>query len=266
MMARGQIGAGLMIKREPVMRRRQGGFTLVELLVVVSIIALLISILLPSLQRARDQAKQVKCMANLHAIGLALESYSTENRNWFPAYLTMGQWGFRVRPGVKTSVGAPPEVWGLQSVLHYGQQPAINPDTGYAYPLTNDKPMYLAYDSPVWLCPSNPGPKNKEDEWRTWGNTYCYAQNSSEQFYDIDYRRLKVGKSGRLEVPMVFDNTTRLPGDSGFIGPFGEGYGVRSEDQQAPHRINGNQKGANNYWIALYSGGHVQMNIFQKMP
>ncbi len=55
--------------------RRLAAFTLIELLVVVAIIALLISILLPSLNRARDQAKQVVCGARLHDISISLASY-----------------------------------------------------------------------------------------------------------------------------------------------------------------------------------------------
>ena len=67
-----------------VARLRSKAFTLVELLVVIGIIALLISILLPSLNRARQQANLIKCAANLHSIGQALAIYESENKNLMP--------------------------------------------------------------------------------------------------------------------------------------------------------------------------------------
>ncbi|NOT01387.1 MAG: prepilin-type N-terminal cleavage/methylation domain-containing protein [Phycisphaerales bacterium] len=62
----------------------RGGFTLVELLVVISIIALLISILLPSLKGARDQAKRVKCAASMRGSVLAIATHTSEKKGEFP--------------------------------------------------------------------------------------------------------------------------------------------------------------------------------------
>src|SRR5438445_2686852 len=60
------------------------GFTLVDLLVVIGTIALLIAILLPSLNRARETANRVKCSSNLRQIGQAIMLYAGLNKGQFP--------------------------------------------------------------------------------------------------------------------------------------------------------------------------------------
>lgn len=59
---------------------RTGGFTLIELLVVISIIALLVAILLPSLASARKQARLIQCRANLRQCGLLVDMYASDNK------------------------------------------------------------------------------------------------------------------------------------------------------------------------------------------
>ena len=71
------------------------GFTLVELLVVIAIITLLISILLPSLNKARDASRRIQCASNLRQLGTGLYLYASDNRGRYAPQGTIGgvHWG-----------------------------------------------------------------------------------------------------------------------------------------------------------------------------
>jgi len=119
------------------------GFTLVELLVVIGIIALLISILLPSLNKAREAANSVKCLSNVRQFGTALNMYVVANKGTLPI-LWRNNGNTDMHPD---GSGWAPQLSKFLNV-DWSQQVLLNP-------VNNEYAGRGPDPSNVWVCPSD---------------------------------------------------------------------------------------------------------------
>ena len=151
---------------------KRKGFTLIELLVVVAIIALLISILLPSLSRARELAKRAVCASNLRGIGQGMHIYANDNSEWFPCHF------YRNQP---VAIG-PPTTTGVQYVEMLGGEYHLPITEGSEIGTNKSHPsrsLFLliisgAQTAGQFICPSS---ADEEDDMRNRG---AYADPQPE--------------------------------------------------------------------------------------
>jgi prepilin-type processing-associated H-X9-DG protein/prepilin-type N-terminal cleavage/methylation domain-containing protein len=104
-------------------------FTLVELLVVIAIIAILASMLLPALNKAREKGRAIKCASNMKQIGLACNMYTAEQRGWMPGGGNIGS--------------SPAPLWYIVMKDYF---PTKRTETTY---------QNTVFGNPVIICPSN---------------------------------------------------------------------------------------------------------------
>jgi prepilin-type N-terminal cleavage/methylation domain-containing protein len=128
----------------PLPRSRRAGFTLVELLVVIAIIAILIGLLLPAVQKAREAANKAKCANNLKQLGLACQNYHDTYRT-LPVSSLICSWS-----------AATPD-WGWPAlILPFVEQQGMYQACNIPNDPLNQHLNYLGFTQPVFLCPSDP--------------------------------------------------------------------------------------------------------------
>lgn len=183
------------------MHRRQG-FTLVELLLVVAFIALLVSLLLPTMWKARDMTRMATCAANFRQIHSGSMSYALDHQGKLPDPITLGRFSFRLAPGWKTP-----------------NDPAVFPEI-YGWAAVLDRTKHLPFTQSMWNCPS------QDVDMTRFGTTYAFS------IANVLFAQRVARFNPKAEI--LWDNFTLYPGLSGFMGPFSS-YTIPTALRKYPH-------------------------------
>jgi prepilin-type N-terminal cleavage/methylation domain-containing protein len=174
-------------------------FTLIELLVVVSIIALLIAILLPSLTKARELSRAVACGSNVKQIGLCLQFYGSDNRQFYP-----------YGPGIAAG-----------SIKHPNDS-----NSGWNAAATPPQQQFFKYTSTdeVFICPSDPDPT--QYYWWAYGNRPDFKRGSSYMFSEHTLFGTARDGDGVMKLSDVYDPMRFAYAADGDICPNGWSWGT----------------------------------------
>lgn len=122
-------------------------FTLAELLVVIAIIGVLVALLLPSIQAARESARKTRCANNLKQIGIGMHAYLLNHKTFPPGYTSRVQ--------ADHDDGGPGWSWGAM-IMPYIEETALHDQINYAASLRSAEAAPIVLTSvPLFICPSD---------------------------------------------------------------------------------------------------------------